>query len=218
MYNFFLDGTQLPIAPEELITKINNKNKTITLINEGEVSLLKQAGLTSFEFTVDLPNQKYPFAVYPNGYQPASYYLEKLERLKVSKKPFRFIVNRMRPNGKLIFDTNINVSLEDYIITESVKTGFDLEVTIKLKQYKAWGTKTVKIENTTTAVKTATVQAARDTSSKTTPKTHTVVRGDTLWAIAKRHLGNGARYPELAKLNNITNPNLIYIGQVIRLE
>jgi len=30
--------------------KIKNANKTITLINEGEVNLLKKAGLTEIEF------------------------------------------------------------------------------------------------------------------------------------------------------------------------
>jgi len=44
-----------------------------------------------------------------------------------------------------------------------------------------------------------------------------VVKGDTLWHIAKKYLGNGARYPEIAKLNNIKNPNLIYPGQVFKI-
>lgn len=42
---------------------------------------------------------------------------------------------------------------------------------------------------------------------------YTVVKGDTLWAIAKRFLGNGALYPKIASWNNIANPNLIYPGQ-----
>lgn len=42
---------------------------------------------------------------------------------------------------------------------------------------------------------------------------HVVVRGDTLWGIAKRYYGNGNRYPEIAKANNITNPDIIHVGQ-----
>src|SRR5574344_863326 len=42
---------------------------------------------------------------------------------------------------------------------------------------------------------------------------HTVVRGDTLWGIAKKYYGNGSRYPEIAKANGIKNPDLIYPGQ-----
>lgn len=42
---------------------------------------------------------------------------------------------------------------------------------------------------------------------------YTVVKGDTLWAIAKRYLGNGALYPKIASWNNISNPDKIYPGQ-----
>lgn len=41
----------------------------------------------------------------------------------------------------------------------------------------------------------------------------TVEKGDTLSAIAKKC---GTTYQNLAKINNISNPNLIYVGQVIK--
>lgn len=44
----------------------------------------------------------------------------------------------------------------------------------------------------------------------------TVEKGDTLSEIA-RDYGNGKTYQELAKLNNIENPDLIYVGQKIKL-
>ena len=44
---------------------------------------------------------------------------------------------------------------------------------------------------------------------------YTVVRGDTLWGIAKRFYGNGSRYPEIARANNIANPDIIHVGQVL---
>ncbi|MFR7450140.1 MAG: hypothetical protein ACLUT5_12700 [Butyricicoccus sp.] len=34
--------------------------------------------------------QEYPFACYPNGYQPAQYYMSLLEKLKRECKPFEF--------------------------------------------------------------------------------------------------------------------------------
>ena len=42
---------------------------------------------------------------------------------------------------------------------------------------------------------------------------YTVVKGDTLWGIAQRFYGNGSRYPEIARANNISNPNIINVGQ-----
>ena len=48
-------------------------------------------------------------------------------------------------------------------------------------------------------------------------KTNTVVAGDTLFNIAKQYLGDGNRYMELAKANNIPNADHIEIGQVITI-
>ncbi|MGK4115767.1 LysM peptidoglycan-binding domain-containing protein [Lysinibacillus capsici] len=226
MYNFFVDGVQFPVAPAELSTKINGRNETIVLMNEGEVNIIKKTGLTDIEFEVLLPNVKYPFSVYPNGFQPATFYLEKLEKLKVDTKPFQFIINRMMPNGNLLFDTNMTVSIEEYEILESAENGFDVNVRIKLKQYKAYGNKKINLKaatkagNSTSTAKTATkatVEQKRPTTGKTTPKIHTVKEGETLWAIAKKYLGDGSKYTELAKINNISNPNVIKAGQVIKL-
>jgi len=50
-------------------------------------------------------------------------------------------------------------------------------------------------------------------ASKPSAKYHTVVKGDTLWAIAKKYYGDGNRYSEIAKANNIANANIISIGQ-----
>lgn len=47
-----------------------------------------------------------------------------------------------------------------------------------------------------------------------TETTYTVVAGDTLSGIASRY---GTTYQELARINNIDNPNLIYVGQVIKI-
>ena len=49
--------------------------------------------------------------------------------------------------------------------------------------------------------------------TKPTQRTHTVVRGDTLSAIAKRYYGDARWYPAIAEANKISNPNLIYPGQ-----
>lgn len=52
-------------------------------------------------------------------------------------------------------------------------------------------------------------------------RTYVIVRGDTLWGIAARFLGNGARWPEIYALSRRTlrsgNPNLIFPGEVVRI-
>ena len=49
-----------------------------------------------------------------------------------------------------------------------------------------------------------------------TYRIHTVVKGDTLWEIAKKYLGNGSRYPEIKTLNNLKS-NVIYSGWKLKI-
>lgn len=47
-------------------------------------------------------------------------------------------------------------------------------------------------------------------------RTHTVARGDSLWALANTYLGNGSRYKEIMQLNGMTSTT-IKIGQVLKI-
>ncbi|NLI90201.1 MAG: hydrolase [Epulopiscium sp.] len=144
-YYFYFDKLLLPVAPPKMQLSIRNKNETVTLINEGEVNLLKTPGLTDISFEVLIPSVEYPFALYKSSFMRPSVYLDEFERLKVTKKAFQFIVTRTLPDGALLFDTNMKVSLEDYKIDEDAKNGFDLKVNINLKQYEDYGTKVIEI-------------------------------------------------------------------------
>ena len=46
---------------------------------------------------------------------------------------------------------------------------------------------------------------------------HTVIKGDTLWDIANRYLGDPFQYSELAKISRIKDPNWIYPGDVVHI-
>lgn len=48
------------------------------------------------------------------------------------------------------------------------------------------------------------------------PRTHTVVKGNTLWGIAQRYYGKGSLWPRIfdANRSKIKNPHWIYPGQV----
>lgn len=217
MYYFYMGSVLLPIAPEKFTWKVNGANKTMTLINEGEVNFLRDAKLTDFEFDALIPAVQYAFAKYDGGFKSPAYFTSHFEKLKTDKEPFQFIIVRQMPNGKVLFDTNISVSLESYTIKEQAKEGFDLTVTIKLKQYKPFGTKIMKVTNNKASVTTQ-----RQTNNSPAPKTGTtykVKKGDCLWNIAKAIYGDGSKYTKIYEANKdkITNPNLIYPDQVLTI-
>ena len=54
------------------------------------------------------------------------------------------------------------------------------------------------------------------TAAKAKDITYTVKKGDTLWDIAKKYLGSGARYTEIVKLNGLKT-SVIIVGQKLKI-
>lgn len=214
-YTVYLSNIPMPVTPSKIETKIKNQNSTLNLIDGSEINIIKPPGLTEFSFELLIPQVKYPFAAYPDlvaeivndsmlkdseasaGTQfiGAQYYLDFLEILKRDQKPFPFKIERYTPDNKKLFETKVemDVTMEEYSIIEDAANGFDLTIPVRLKQYRPYS------------------------AQKEDITVYTVKQGDTLWGICKRFLGDGSKYPQIAKLNDIKNPNLIKVGQVIKL-
>ena len=227
MYYFFLGELPLPVTPGALSIKTPSMNKTITLINEGEVNLLKSPGLREISFEFLLPQHKYSWVNHSvGGNYTASVYIPLIKAMKENKTVFQFIVTRTAPNGESLFSTNITCAIESYTLDEDAAAlGLDVKCSILLKEHKEPSTKSFSIINLITDAVTGVVStivgavtSTRSTNSKTIPTTYTVQKGDTLWNICKQQLGDGQKYKEIATLNKLENPNKIYPGQVLRLK
>lgn len=216
-YLVLLGDMLLPVTPQKIQTKVKNQNKTINLINDEEINIIKGPGLRDYSFEALLPNVVYPFAKYLKEFKTAIYFLNKLRELKTSSEPFILTILRISPKGEYLFNTNTYVSLEDYSVDEDASNGLDVSVSINLKEYRYYKAKTVNFgqDGDTT---TASVTNNRSDNSAPEVSSYTVKAGDTLWNIAKQALGDGSKYTTLAKINSISNPNYITIGQVIKLE
>ena len=214
MYSMYFGDERVPVVPEKITIKIKNQNKTLNLISGVEINTLRDAGLSEVSFDMLLPQVSYNFA--PDS-KVADYYLGLFEKLKTNRKPFQWIVNRQLPNGLPLFFTNLTVSLEDYQIIEDAGEGFDVKVRISLKQYRVYGTKKVTVDKSTSTA--SVTKSDRDSSTAPEVTSYTVKASDCLWNIAKKYLGKGSRYTEIAELNKdkIKTPNLIFPGQILTL-
>lgn len=224
MYRMYIQKVLFPVTPGKLSVKINGTNKTITLINEGEVSLIKTPGLT--DITIDellLPAlQKYPFALHEvkaearknssrkketSKFYRAPYYLGKLEAWKKKKKPVQFKLVRSSPDDRqLLWDTNFNCTIEDYEIIENVdKYGLDVCVKLKLKEYRFWGTKRLvkkkKKEAGKYSGKKEVVTVKKTRQSREKAKSYVVRSGDSLINISKKQLNDDSKWTKIYELN-----------------
>lgn len=144
-YYVYLDKCLLPVTPGKLSFETGNSNKSVSLIDGGEVNVLNDPRLTAVEFSFLIPQASYPFLIGRGTYKGASYYIGFLKSLKESKKPFQFIVSRCRADGRYLFSSNIKVSLEKYTLTEDAENGLDITAAVRLKQYRDHGVKRLKL-------------------------------------------------------------------------
>ncbi|HBF4863592.1 TPA: LysM peptidoglycan-binding domain-containing protein, partial [Clostridioides difficile] len=170
---------------------------------------------------------KLPF--YRGQFRDVQFFLSKLELLKTDCKPFQFIVSRELGN-KVLFNTNMKVSLEEYNIVEDAENGSDTKVAIKLKQYRDYSTKKLVLapSKNETGRPNVKIEPKRvDSVNATNTKTYTVKAGDSLWSICQKQLGNGSLYKKVYELNKSMMDKAnkgkkvpkytIYKGQVLRL-
>lgn len=219
-YEVYIDDMRLPIPPQKIPIKYPGQNKTANLISGEEINLARPAGLAEISIDVVFPQMDYPAAVWDGSVDDAEDFLDHLQDLKETGDPFEFIVIRDGPSRFSSFDTIMDVTLEDYKVTDDVKEGFDLAVSITMKEHRNYGTRIMDfklIEDQ--PVPLASAPESERQGSPPEVQSYTVTKGDCLWKIAKKLLGDGNRWQEIYNLNRdkISNPNLIREGQVLTI-
>lgn len=188
----------LPVTPSSLNIQIGSKNETVTLINQGDINILKSPSLVEVNFDARFPMRKYPYSRNPRAFE---YYHNTFKELKEQKKPFRFIVVRTTPSGTPLWDTNLLMALENYELDEDASEGDDVIITFTLKQYKEYGVKTIKLPASKPTT-TSTSNKPRNNENKAASATVYVVKsGDCLWNIAKKFYGNGNNWKKIYTAN-----------------
>ncbi|MBO5329129.1 MAG: LysM peptidoglycan-binding domain-containing protein [Anaerotignum sp.] len=219
MYRLYLkqDGKQilLPVTPAEIEMKTGNKNKAVYILNFGEMNLAKKPGLQEIRFTALLPGRRYSFVQTEDGFHEPEYFLNCFKEYKATAKPVQLILFRRLADGTQLFCGNMDVLLEDYTVTEKGGEQGDFWVEMCWKEWKT--AKSIRYSVKGQNGGNVLVEQGKERQAKTPAVTYTVKKGDCLWNIAKKQLGDGAKYKEIAQKNGISDPNRIYPGQVLKL-
>lgn len=211
-YEVYIDDMLLPIPPQKIPIKYPGQNETATLINGEEINITRPPGLAEISIDVVLPQMEYPCAMWDGSVEDAEEFISRLQDLKESGDAFEFIVIRDS------FDTNMDVTLEDYKVSDDVKEGLDLVVSLTMKEARHYGTKIMNFAIVPEQpIPAAASPEPERPAAQPQVKTYTVKSGDCLWNIAKKQLGDGNRWKEIHNLNldKISNPNLIHAGLVL---
>lgn len=202
-----------PVTPSQVQTKVGNCNETVQILQMGQANLLKNAGLEEVQFRALFPGRQYHFVQVEEGFREPSYFLERLKDFKKAQKPVQLIIFRRLADGSQIFCSNVEMGLEEYNILEQGGEQGDFWVEIALKEYRKMQSIAYRPASDGNTLEKQPAQRP----AKEMAKTYVVKKGDNLWNIAKKELGDGSKFGELAKKNGISNPSLIYSGQVIKL-
>jgi len=210
---FKVDGKKykLPVNPEEIKRSRELNIETYQVLGTGQVSVPSHCSLETYSFEAEFPSQKYHY-VNSGNFRDADSFEKMFRKAQKNMTPIRFIAS-----NDITDDISTKVLVKSVESVEKAGEEGDKYLTISLMEYKAPGKRYMAVVTDDVTVKQEEVPAAAS-PAVVENKTHTVVKGDTLWGLAKQYYGNGAQYTKIASANaGIKNPNLIYPGQVLTI-
>lgn len=213
----------IPVLPEKLTVKAAGKNERTTVLELGEIYILRKKGLREVAWESFFPVNNAPY-VTGTIREPIDI-VRAIENSRDTPSPIRFILVGTD------LDINIRFGIESFEYDERAGEVGDIYYSIKLVEWKDYSPKRIILPpvQAVQAVAVKSVQAKEPARPGSPPpaKTHAVARGDSLWAIAKKYYGDGSRYPEIYNANKAIidgrnkgtgNPKYtIYPGQVFTI-
>ena len=195
------DKIRFPVVPPSIGVNRNNNIDTESVIKLGEVPIFNGTSLKTIEFTSFFPNQEYSFCDY-TGFMKPYEFSEKIQKWMYEGKPLRIIVTDS--------PTNMQCLIQQFDTVEQDGTR-DLYFTLNLLEYRPIEVPNLS-SNNTNSNSNNTQNTSRpnkvNTNSSNQQKTHKVVKGDTLYDIAKKHYGNGNLYTKIKEANKTKYPSL----------
>lgn len=205
------DGGRLhfPVNPEGVTCNTGNRTLAFDVISLGEISLPRGRMPTRFTFEGFFPGEARKNEPWVKSWRTPKEIAGQLSGWRNEGTKLRLLVTETPINHDVYFDG-------DGSFEHEWKGGHgDCWYFLRFVEAREL---IIQPEATLSASTAAAPQQSRP--ALPSPKTYTVKSGDTLWAIAKRTLGDGNRWREI--YNNNTgaigkNPNLIIPGQVLRI-
>ncbi len=182
------EGSQYELAvnPREISITQDSKDKTIDLLNVGEVNVPGNRGLIKVTLTTFLPDRTSPFYT---GNAPETI-VQAVKKAKNGQKTLRIIIS----------GTDVNTLFTVSSMNETYKEGQE-------DIYISWSFTESRDLNTGQVASwvrryTETGLCDRNTGN-VIPKVVTVMQNDSLWSLARRYYNDGSRWKVIAAANGL---------------
>ena len=196
------DKIRFPVVPSSIGVSRSNNIDTQSVLKLGEVPIFNGTSLKTIELTSFFPNQEYSFCDYAGFMKPYEF-SDKIQKWMYEGKPLRIIVTDS--------PTNMQCLIQQFDTVEQDGTR-DLYFTLNLLEYRPIEVPNLnnnnQSNNSNNSQNINRPSENNDSSNSNQQKIHKVVKGDSLWAIAQKHYGNGGLYPKIKEANKTKYPSL----------
>lgn len=129
---------QLPVNPEKITVESVGDNTTEQIIKLGEINILRDRKLSSFNIECFFPlTVDAPYVLTKGQFKPPEFYISFFEKMQMNKKTGRLIIT----------DTRINVPIAVESFEYTLQAGDDdYSYILTLKEYKYFSVKIAQLE------------------------------------------------------------------------
>ena len=193
------DKIRFPVVPSSIGVNRSNNIDTQSVLKLGEVPVFNGTSLKTIELSSFFPNQEYSFCDY-TGFMKPYEFSEKIQKWMYEGKPLRIIVTDS--------PTNMECLIQQFDTVEQDGTR-DLYFTLNLIEYRPIKVPNLNNSNANSSnTQNTTRPSETNTNTTNQQKSYKVVKGDSLWAIAQKHYGDGSLYTKIKEANKIKYPSL----------
>lgn len=206
---FEADGVvhRLPVNPEQVTRNSKMDVEQYRILSGGQIAIPSGKCLDEYSFEAEFPFQECHYS--NQGFENADIWERNLRSWQEKKTVLRLIIS-----NNISDENSLQAVVTQVQAVEKAGEEGDKYLAIKILEYAAPEKRyaaAASVKRSSTEVQNPAVASGN--------KTHTVVKGDTLWDLAKKYYGSGNKYTIIynANLDKIKKPNLIYPGQILTI-
>jgi hypothetical protein len=199
-----------PINPERITAQTGSKIQTFEVIALGDIALPRGIVPTRFSWEGFFPGEARKNLPFIKSWRPPKEIVGDISAIRANGEKVRLLVTETPINHDCYIET----------FEHTWGGGYgDAQYRIELVQARDL----IVMTDAERQAKLGDASAGQQTAARPAPpppKTYTVKPGDTLWAIAKKTLGDGSRWKEIYQANLSVigkDPSLIIPGQTLRI-